>query len=181
MYIYLSLGSNLGNRPQNLREAVRQIEYYCTILQMSHVYESNPMYLPNQPTFLNMALTCKTSLSLPDILALAKSIEHAMGRTFDVNYIHNGPRIIDIDILFASHIEIPLKSEDYITLTTPTLIVPHLRLTERAFVLYPMREIQPSFIHPFAQRSIQDLADAVHDPSCHPIGDLNTLREPAAL
>ncbi|KAJ3330762.1 trifunctional dihydropteroate synthetase, partial [Kappamyces sp. JEL0680] len=119
---YLAVGTNLGERVQNINRALQLLkERGVDVMDTSFLYETDPMYVEDQPKFLNAAIKVKTTLSPQMLLALLKQIETDLGRDF--GQIRNGPRVIDLDILFYEHTE----------LVTDTLIIPHPRLHERLF------------------------------------------------
>lgn len=132
---WLGLGTNLGERRDNLARALEGLRALGKIEAISTIYESEPVGLREQPEFWNLALRLRTELPPAELLTMAKAIEHAMGRR---PAPRNAPRVIDIDLLLY----------DDEQLTTPTLIIPHPRLTERAFVLRPLTEIDPELQHP---------------------------------
>ncbi len=131
--IYLSLGTNLGNKKENLTYAVQLLSEKINILKTSSFYETEPVGYKDQPWFMNIVVEGTTHLSPEDLLVFTQSIEQAMKR---VKTIVNGPRIIDVDILLYESVNI----------NTETLIIPHPRMTERAFVMYPLFEISPDLI-----------------------------------
>ena len=144
--VYIGLGSNLGDRRQNLSQALNLISQHVEIIKLSSVYETEPVGYTRQPLFLNTVCCASTEQSPEQLLILFKEIEAMMGRTPSFT---NSPRIIDIDILFY----------DNKTISTPELTIPHPRITERAFVLVPMLEIAPELTHPENGSTIQELAD----------------------
>jgi len=144
--VYLGLGSNLGDRRQNLVQALNLISQHVEIIKLSSIYETEPVGYTQQPLFLNAVCCISTKQSPEQLLILFKKIENRMGR---VPSFTNSPRIIDIDILFY----------DNKTVSTPELTIPHPRITERAFVLVPMLEIAPELTHPGNGSTIQELAD----------------------
>lgn len=144
--VHLSLGSNLGDRADNIRRALTLLAPAVVMQKISRVYESEPMYLADQPLFYNVALKGTTTLTPLDLLRKLKSIEQGLGRTEPVR---NAPREIDIDILFY----------DDLVLETPELTIPHPRLHERPFVLVPLEEIDRFFEHPVMRKPIVDLWD----------------------
>ncbi|MEW5961322.1 MAG: GTP cyclohydrolase MptA [Chloroflexota bacterium] len=148
--VYLALGSNLGNRRTNLIDAISQLRHKVVIELVSSVYETEPAYVTDQPRFLNMVLRGSTRLPPEDLLRFLKSIERRMGRERTVRY---GPRPIDLDIL--SYGDLQLESDE--------LVIPHPRLTERAFVLVPLAEIAPDLILPGYQASIAALLQQLGD------------------
>jgi len=141
---YLGLGSNLGDRGQNLAQAVELLSQQVAVEQLSSVYETEPVGYDEQPLFLNAACRISTELSPEELLGLAKEIETKLGR---VPSFPNAPRPIDIDILFYDD-EIVRSQE---------LTIPHPRLAERAFVLVPLVEIAPELVHPENGRTVRDL------------------------
>lgn len=142
--IFIGIGSNLGDKEKNIRKAIYLVSEKCRILEISSLYETEPVGFKGQDLFLNCALQAETSLSQGELLEFVLSIEKKLGR---LRTIKNGPRTIDLDILFYGN---EIIKED-------NLIVPHPRLHERLFVLEPLNEICPNFIHPAFGRSIEDL------------------------
>jgi GTP cyclohydrolase-4 len=141
---YLGLGSNLGDRKQNLAKALKLISPHLVVERVSSIYETEPVGYTNQPLFLNAVCRVSTKLSSQQLLRLAKKIEAKLGR---VPSFSNAPRTIDIDILFYG---------DEVT-SSPELTVPHPRLVERAFVLVPLAEIAPGLIHPENRKTVKEL------------------------
>lgn len=138
---YLGLGSNMGNRLTNLLFAIELLPGKAE--RVSSIYESKPWGFGHQPLFLNLALYLKTFLSPSDLLLEVKRIEKVLGRKPS---FRNGPRPIDIDILFY---------DDEI-MATESLVLPHPRIEERPFVLLPLCEIAPDLVHPVSKKSIQE-------------------------
>ena len=147
MRIYLSLGSNLGDREANLRAALQGIAGLedTSIEALSHCYETEPVGTIEQPDFLNMAVEICTELSPTELLNATQEIERHIGRTRNH---HWGPRIVDIDLLLY---------EDKI-ITTETLTLPHPEFRGRAFVLTPMAEIAPDVVDPITGDTMATLA-----------------------
>jgi len=146
--VYLALGTNLGDRLQNLRAAVDALAPQVQVQAQSPVYETAPWGYSDQPSFLNMVIHCETDLSPQELLAHLKELEQALGR---VPTFRNGPRLIDLDILFYGEL----------TLDTPSLALPHPRLHERAFVLVPLNDLAPGLVHPLLRRSVGQLLETV--------------------
>ena len=142
--VYLCLGSNLGNRQENLDKALDLLSRRVRIDQVSSVYDTEPVGFIDQPRFLNLVCRAYTTLTPAGLLTLIKGIEHKLGR---VPGKRNAPRPIDIDILFyGSQI-----------IETPDLVIPHPRLVERAFVLIPLSEIAPGLVHPVSGKTVQEM------------------------
>ncbi len=139
--VYLGLGTNLGDRAANLAEARRRLAAEVRLDLVSRVYESEPVGLAEQPLFLNQVAAGETALPPAALLAFLKAIERAMGR---VPSIKNGPRLIDLDILFYG---------DWV-LHAGGLVIPHPRLAERSFVLAPLAEIAPDLREPLAGETV---------------------------
>jgi 2-amino-4-hydroxy-6-hydroxymethyldihydropteridine diphosphokinase len=148
--VYLCLGSNMGDRRKNLRLAMEFLSQRLNITKTSSVYDTEPEENPDQPRFLNLVCHATTYLQPADLLALLKGIEHKMGR---VPAKANSPRPIDIDILFYG--------EE--TMAAPDLVIPHPKLSQRAFVLVPLNEIAPGLVHPVSKKKVrQHLAELKH-------------------
>lgn len=145
---YLGLGSNLGNRQENLRIALRELGQMPTIniTQVSSLYETDPVGVTEQPEFLNAVAALETTLSATDLLDVFLHLENQLGR---VRTLRWGPRVIDLDLLLYGDAQIAL----------PSLTVPHPRLRERAFVLVPLAEIAPEMVLPGEQKTVKEMAD----------------------
>ncbi len=142
--VYLALGSNMGNRLANLKAAVMNLTPQMTVKKKSPVYETPPWGFKEQDAFLNQVIKVETGLAPEPLLRHLKRLEAALGR---VPNFQNGPRLIDIDILFF----------DSMIIETPPLVIPHPRLHERAFVLVPLNDIAPELTHPLLHKSISEL------------------------
>jgi 2-amino-4-hydroxy-6-hydroxymethyldihydropteridine diphosphokinase len=146
--VYLSLGSNFGDREANLRNAIDKLKPIGNPVAVSSFYETEPVGVTSQPWFLNCAVKLETEKMPRQLIAAILSLEQEMGRQRKQT---KAPRTIDIDILLfgSSVIEIP------------SLTVPHARMHERRFVLEPLAEIAPDARHPVFKRTIRELRDAL--------------------
>ncbi len=145
---FFGLGSNLGDRVGHLTRAVVALDNTLDVTAVSALYESAPMYVTDQPPFLNMALGARTRQSPMALLRQIKALETALGRTPGLRF---GPRVVDIDILFYGEA----------LLTGPELEIPHPRLVERAFVLRPLDEIAAAMVHPGLGRTVRALLEGL--------------------
>jgi len=142
--VYLSLGSNLGNRADNIKQAITSLRPQMDVKAKSKVYETPPWGYTEQSTFLNQVVKVKTYVEPEPLLKHLKRLEVALGRQTTFHY---GPRLIDIDILFY----------DDLVLETPILTLPHPHMHKRGFVLRPMMDIAPDLMHPVEKKSIREL------------------------
>jgi len=146
--VYLSLGSNLGDRQVNLRNAIGRLLELGDVLEVSSLYNTEPVEFIDQPWFLNCAVAVRTELIPREFLAGILSIEKAMGRE---RTQPKGPRLIDIDILLfgATHVN------------TPQLTIPHPAMAQRRFVLEPLAEIAPEVKVPLQKKTVRELLAAL--------------------
>ena len=153
--VFLSLGSNVGDRESNLAQATiaLSINYQILDIVSSSYYESEPLYNKDQPFFLNSILQFSTTLKPFDIFDITQKVEKMLGRSEEKE--KNQPRIIDIDILF--HGDAVLETEK--------LIIPHPMLSLRKFVLIPFVELAPKFNIPHTNLKINDLLENCPDNS----------------
>jgi 2-amino-4-hydroxy-6-hydroxymethyldihydropteridine diphosphokinase len=149
--IFISLGSNLGQREQHLAQARQQISREIgPIVTSSSLYETAAWGKLNQPAFINQVLEIQTLIQPEDLLNKIMELEQAQGR---VRHERWGARTIDIDILFYGDKQI----------NTSALTIPHPQLQSRMFVLAPLGEIAPDFMHPVLQKTISQLLDECPD------------------
>ena len=142
--VYLALGSNMGNRLANLKNAISNLPPQLDVKKKSPVYETPPWGHTDQPMFLNQVVMAKTYMEPENLLGHLKRLETALGREAS---FENGPRLIDIDILFY----------DEEIIDTPPLVIPHPRLHQRGFVLVPLNDIAPNLVHPVLGKPISEL------------------------
>lgn len=153
MYVYFSLGTNLGNKEQNLRLAVHHIEERIgKVISLSAFYATAPWGFTSQNTFLNAALCADTILTPREVLRLTQEIEREMGRTHKSAGGTYSDRLIDIDLLLCF-----AADGTPILLDTPELKLPHPLMHERLFVLQPLAEIAPEVVHPVSGKTIHKL------------------------
>jgi 2-amino-4-hydroxy-6-hydroxymethyldihydropteridine diphosphokinase len=142
--IFLGLGSNLGDRLANLKRAVQLLPPAVKVLAVSPVYQTEPWGYIEQPPFLNQVVQVESALTPDQLLDFLKNLEKLVGRQPTFRY---GPRLIDVDILFYG----------YQIIKKDTLIIPHPHLHERPFVLVPLADLAPDFIHPVMKKTVSQL------------------------
>jgi|SRR5258708_2915626 len=151
--VYLSLGSNVGDREGNLRAAIDELPHAGVVVTtVSSFYETEPVDLREQPWFLNCAVEAETNFDAAMLLRALREIETKMGSQ---KLVAKGPRLIDMDILLYG-------AE---TIDTPELLVPHPRMHLRRFVLVPLAEIAPEAVHPTLKMTVKQLLEGTPDNS----------------
>ena len=146
-HVFLGLGSNRGDRQNNLAGAIKLLEEKVgKLVQASPIYETAPWQMDDSTSFLNQVISIDTELSAFSLLEAIVKIEESMGRvrTHDAGY---EPRTIDIDILFFNND----------VLESDLLIIPHPHITKRRFVLQPLADINPDYVHPLLKKSVAAL------------------------
>lgn len=157
--VFISIGSNIGEREVYLGEAVKALNDRedTTVESVSSIYETAPVGYTDQADFLNIVIAIETTLTAVDLLSVCQEIEQELGRKRIIRW---GPRTVDLDIL--------LYNEEKIV--TENLIVPHPRMAERAFVLIPLLEIEPNQVNPLSGKPYSE-EKAVHEEGvqiwCH--------------
>jgi len=150
--VYLSLGSNLGDRAGNLETAIEHLEEVGTVVRRSSVYETEPVEVERQPWFLYCVVAIETELMPKQFLSRVLAIEQKMGRR---RTQPKGPRPIDIDILlFGGSV-----------VDTSALTIPHPAMHERRFVLEPLTEIAPDLCHPVFKKTVREMLAALPSKS----------------
>jgi len=150
---YLSLGSNIGDRQAHLQDAIRRLETAGRVVEVSSIYETEPVEFTEQPWFLNCAVALETGKSPHELMTALLGIEEEMGRR---RVQTKGPRSIDIDILLFENEIVASKEPD-----SKELTIPHPAMQERRFVLEPLAEIAPQVLHPVLKKTIRELRDAL--------------------
>ena len=149
--VFLLIGGNMGNRLQNLHQAITLLSASCgPVIQQSAVYETAAWGKTDQAAFLNQALLLNTELSAQELITTVLSVEEQMGRHRTEKF---GPRVIDIDIMFYN--------EEIIN--EPHLTVPHPQMQNRRFALIPLNELAPLFVHPVLKKTIKQLLIECND------------------
>ncbi len=153
---YISIGSNLGNRKNNIRLAIKKLMGFCNIEAYSRVYRTKPYGVTDQPDFINLAVRVSTILEPAELLEELKAVEDSLGR---VRIIRWGPRTIDLDILFF----------DDLIIKTENLTIPHPDLQNRYFVLKPLNDISPDYIHPVIKLTVAEMFRQIKKTYSFPI------------
>lgn len=148
---YIAMGSNIGDRAAQLHAAMDAMSSYLAIEETSHLYETVPMMVTEQPMFLNAVCRATTTLKPLELLRALKQTEVDLGRAKTIRY---GPRAIDLDIIFY----------DKVVMDTPELTIPHLHIAERDFVLVPLLDLNPDLYHPQLGCSVWDLWQQLKKP-----------------
>lgn len=144
----IAFGSNVGDREGNLRRAIEMVSQKMSLIRMSPVYETEPMYYENQGWFLNCVVAVETNLKPRSLLEALQAVEGELGRQRTVRY---GPRVIDLDILFYGD---EVVSE-------PGLEIPHPKIAERPFVLVPLNDVRPELVHPVLRKKVSELLSSL--------------------
>lgn len=160
--IWLSLGTNVGDRAQNLERALWALRAVGTVTAVSPVYETKPWGRVEQPDFLNMCAAALTDLAPLPLLTTLKIIERELGREPG---LHWGPRLIDIDILFYNDL---IYQDQQLT-------IPHPLIAERAFVLVPLADIAPNLVHPMTNQTITELLAQIDARGVLPYTQITSL------
>ena len=148
---HLSLGSNVGDREQQLRDAIARLENVGRVVAVSSFYETEPVEFTDQAWFLNWAVTLETTATAEELMSALLEIERQMGRQ---RVQKKGPRTIDLDILLFRD---PLTDDAVID--SPALTIPHPAMHRRRFVLQPLAEIAPEARHPVLKKTIRELLE----------------------
>jgi 2-amino-4-hydroxy-6-hydroxymethyldihydropteridine diphosphokinase len=150
--VFIALGTNLGDRAGNLRRAIAAIRGFASVEAISRVYETEPVGFRDQPDYWNLVVRIRTELEPQALFEALKGIEQQLGRTAA---FRNAPRVIDLDII----------AYDQLVLRSESLEIPHPRMNERSFVLFPLAEVAPEFRHPANHQSIVQLIAALAEPT----------------
>jgi 2-amino-4-hydroxy-6-hydroxymethyldihydropteridine diphosphokinase len=149
--VYISAGSNMGNRLQNCRQGITALTRSgdSRIVAQSRIYVTEPVDYEDQDWFINLVVKLETTKTPFELLDTIKSVQRAAGRKRDV--IRFGPRVLDLDIIFF----------DDLVLDSDHLVVPHPRMHQRRFVLKPICDIDPTIVHPVLKKDMQTLLDGL--------------------
>lgn len=154
--VFVGIGANLENRMESIRKAIDLLKKRCGfILKTSKIYESDPWGFQSENSFLNLCLKIETTLSIQNLLDKCNTIEKEIGRKEKSKNDLYSDRLIDIDILYFNNKIIEERN----------LIIPHPKIHERRFVLQPLHDIAPNFIHPLLKKSTAELLQECHDVS----------------
>lgn len=146
--VYLSLGTNLGNKSNNINRAIELLqEQVGDLILLSALYQSEPWGFESENSFLNAAALFHTELKPLELLTATQKMEQKLGRKTKSSGTTYSDRIIDIDILFY----------DDLVIKSPKLTIPHPHIASREFVLHPLEEIAPNLRHPILKQSISEL------------------------
>jgi 2-amino-4-hydroxy-6-hydroxymethyldihydropteridine diphosphokinase len=148
--VFIGVGSNLGDKIGNCRKALNEIAAFAEIVKISSLYETEPVGNEEQPNFINCAAEIRTDLSPHELLTRLNQAENKLGRVREEKW---GPRTIDLDIIFYNDL----------VMRDNNLIIPHPRAHLRRFVLEPICEIAPGFIHPELGVSVIELLKKLED------------------
>ena len=161
---YIGFGSNLNDRLGYIKSAAQEIKNngYCKIVKFSSIYETKPFGEKDQPNFLNAVAKIETSLSVQELFTFIKNIEKKLGRKDTYKW---GPREIDLDLLFFN--EIVFSNEN--------LTVPHPGISQRDFVLTPLKEIEPLLFHPVLKQKISDIYTSESEKNIIRVNDQEIL------
>lgn len=151
MSIYLALGTNVGNKEENLKEAIKRLsEGGIEVVGESPIYKTPPYGPVEQDWFLNQVVEVQTELDADELFEAMQIIEKEMGREKEVRW---GPRLIDLDIIFYNDLVLHEKN----------LTIPHADMQNRKFVLQPMCDLNPKFLHPVFEKRMEELLENCND------------------
>ncbi len=156
--VWIGLGTNQGDRENNLFQARNLLDPEVKVLEISPIYQTEPWGFKDQPDFLNQVIKAETALTPSDLLKKLKQIERDLGRE---ETFRNGPRLIDLDILFYDQMIIDLED----------LKIPHPRIPERGFVLVPLADLAPDLISPKSGKSITEMLKEIDPAGVKPYPD----------